>query len=868
MVTPVISSIAPFDAEVGTVVNFTYTGGITNSYIEIFNIGNELIYDSRNDARVGISQLKQRVIPSATEVYVNENGEITSNPLKDLANDAQYYIRLTVENDGETATSQKKLFRCITTPTLSVYCNDGTNKPLGNSYTLETATFELYADYTQVMVDGKIYEDLNSYQFILYDNNFQVIYTSDVYYNLLGSDNKHVYIRINGLEQKRYFLKVMGRTVNGYLIDNDLITVDVEYKSNTQKTTLYVENCHEEGLIKIGTNIHALLYRLGKSPADFMDDEIIDLKDNWLEYYDGLSIIGDYVAYFRFKNAVYNTNLVRISGNGHNVYMNCYKHNTYMSMVELEETYGEELPNEEIIKNSELYFDLRIYTNDKVEMLVSDRFSVEDTQDEYFNAFIARVGSVYSFLVLDDKGLIVYNMTYELDGGENDARNPITYKEDDTLTLYAPSKLGHTFLGWYSDKTYTNEVASTFTALKGDMTLYAKWKANVYNIVYVDGGSVITPTTYTYGEIFSVPTPTKSGYNFICWSTDKNFTEEFCFYSVNGNTYFPNTLIGDITLYAKWEPIQYTITYTTSYYNATDGTITSSADNPTTYYAGDSFELSDAILDDNINYQFDGWYTNSSCSDGYKITSVENCVGNLNLYAKLSPKYCLKYTWREDDSISGNLSGWIIQFTSLASGADSIHIPALFNGEEVIGFVNNTTTAGLFLYNNANSKRLVKSTVRFTVDEDSKLFEADVYGNLFLKKYTYTNYNIYNPNGTNTQAKTLLSYNDSNIFNSSMLNGVTLIGCCAFYDCINLTTIVIPENIIALYSRALYGCNNLSSIYICLNSSGTFICKRKTDTSQASLVNCIIYIKENTNGVSIDSYQTISTNYDWEIPEL
>ena len=46
MVTPVINNIVPFDVGVGTVFTFQYTGGITDSYFEIFDVNNIIIYDS------------------------------------------------------------------------------------------------------------------------------------------------------------------------------------------------------------------------------------------------------------------------------------------------------------------------------------------------------------------------------------------------------------------------------------------------------------------------------------------------------------------------------------------------------------------------------------------------------------------------------------------------------------------------------------------------------------------------------------------------------------------------------------------------------------------------------------------------------
>ena len=46
---------------------------------------------------------------------------------------------------------------------------------------------------------------------------------------------------------------------------------------------------------------------------------------------------------------------------------------------------------------------------------------------------------------------IIYNISYELDGGVNSDDNPSTYTPDDQIVLSAPVKLGYTFIGWSDD---------------------------------------------------------------------------------------------------------------------------------------------------------------------------------------------------------------------------------------------------------------------------------------------------------------------------------------------------------------------------------------------------------------------------------
>lgn len=71
---------------------------------------------------------------------------------------------------------------------------------------------------------------------------------------------------------------------------------------------------------------------------------------------------------------------------------------------------------------------------------------------------------------------IVYDITYNLDGGTNGA-NPATYTiETATITLADATKEGFTFLGWFSDAELTTEVTEIPLGSTGDVALYAGWE--------------------------------------------------------------------------------------------------------------------------------------------------------------------------------------------------------------------------------------------------------------------------------------------------------------------------------------------------------------------------------------------------------
>ncbi len=85
---------------------------------------------------------------------------------------------------------------------------------------------------------------------------------------------------------------------------------------------------------------------------------------------------------------------------------------------------------------------------------------------------------------------IIYTITYELQGGVNNAENATTYRPGDEVpTLYNPeNRTGYLFCGWYTSASYTEEV-TTLEGLNGDITLWAKW------IPYAEAGagSTLTP---------------------------------------------------------------------------------------------------------------------------------------------------------------------------------------------------------------------------------------------------------------------------------------------------------------------------------------------------------------------------------------
>lgn len=112
-----------------------------------------------------------------------------------------------------------------------------------------------------------------------------------------------------------------------------------------------------------------------------------------------------------------------------------------------------------------------IDADNKFQMMTQDESSADDVLNNLRD---------YCNFVIQDS---VYKITYELDGGTNHKDNPSTYTSaTETIVLKDASKKGYMFGGWYKDKALTKKVTAIAKGSKGDITLYAKWLVEKYNL--------------------------------------------------------------------------------------------------------------------------------------------------------------------------------------------------------------------------------------------------------------------------------------------------------------------------------------------------------------------------------------------------
>lgn len=204
-----------------------------------------------------------------------------------------------------------------------------------------------------------------------------------------------------------------------------------------------------------------------------------------------------------------------------------------------------------------------------------------------------------------------YTIEYDLNDGKVTTNNPVEYGiEDDSFTLINPTKTGYTFIGWTG--TGLDGLTMSVTIEKGsvgDRSYEANWQANTYTITLnPNGGSIANATiTVTYDQAYTLNDPEWTGHTFGGWYEGSK--------KVTSGTW---TRTSDLELTAKWDIVEYDITY-----NLNSGTNSSS--NPATYTVDDEVIL---VAPTRTGYTFAGWTYTGQTTPVLSVTIPVGTIGD------------------------------------------------------------------------------------------------------------------------------------------------------------------------------------------------------------------------------------------------
>ncbi len=206
---------------------------------------------------------------------------------------------------------------------------------------------------------------------------------------------------------------------------------------------------------------------------------------------------------------------------------------------------------------------------------------------------------------------ITYTVTFIINGWYNTAEQTVTWGSK-VVKPADPTREGYTFTGWYSDSALT-KAYDFATPVKTYLLLYAGWDQATYVVSFdTSGGSAVSSQTVTWGYRAAKPAdPTRDGYTFTGWYSDKARTQAYSFYSA---------VKSNLTLYAGWKQITYTVTF-----ERNGGSSTASQ---TVAWGAKATKPADPVKSE---FAFTGWYSDKALTKAYDFgTAVKS---NLTLYA-------------------------------------------------------------------------------------------------------------------------------------------------------------------------------------------------------------------------------------------
>lgn len=202
-----------------------------------------------------------------------------------------------------------------------------------------------------------------------------------------------------------------------------------------------------------------------------------------------------------------------------------------------------------------------------------------------------------------------------------------TYK-DTNLKNFVPTKTGYTFDGWYPEMEGGTKVTDNTPVPSGNITLYAHWTTNRYQIKFDGNGSTSGTTaamtvSYDTDVVLNSNAFAKTGYVFAGWNTKADG---------KGTAYKNQATVrnlvsaanGSITLYAQWTSNKYEIRFRP---NGGDGNM-----NVMTVTYDQKVDLTNKFTND--GYTFLGWATSPD------ETVRENLFGTSSIKVQDLAKAC------------------------------------------------------------------------------------------------------------------------------------------------------------------------------------------------------------------------------------
>ncbi len=292
---------------------------------------------------------------------------------------------------------------------------------------------------------------------------------------------------------------------------------------------------------------------------------------------------------------------------------------------------------ERVIDGSELYFD-GVYSGDDITYTISGIKSFDEIAPNGGTVSLDITITVprnvtaenyilkFNFIEKTGTGILPGNDEYDITFKYNNGRADTVTKAHANELIprpETPTKNGYTFIGWYTDNTYTTAWNFDVDKVTGHMTLYAGWQYSAlqeYRVTFKpNNGDPDTSSLVPANALIPLPAaPAMEGYTFIGWYTDAECTDPWNFDT--------DKIGSNMTLYGGWEiyvppvPPDCNITF-----------IPNNGDPNTTIIVLTGEFIPRPATPVRPGYIFVGWHTDEACTTAWNF-EVNKVEGHTTLF--------------------------------------------------------------------------------------------------------------------------------------------------------------------------------------------------------------------------------------------
>lgn len=274
MAKPIIRAITPFDADLGTTVEFSWSGRqmkACKATITDASSGSTA-YEATQATFKGVF-----IIPSDSGLSNNKNYQIT--------------IVVIDMDDTESEISESVLFSCYTTPVITMArLYEDKAETITDGYICGASNIYIRIGYSHP--DEETGNLLNTWKIYLYNSAQAILdYSDDLY------ASKTLEYEFSGLmDINEYYLRVEAVTTSGMPVDTGFVKIVISYSTPAKFSNLSLTNNATEGNIQLQTFAVSVTGRAKEEPVVYVTDEddepyAVDLTDgNEIEFSEGIEL--------------------------------------------------------------------------------------------------------------------------------------------------------------------------------------------------------------------------------------------------------------------------------------------------------------------------------------------------------------------------------------------------------------------------------------------------------------------------------------------------------------------------------------------------------------------------------------------------